>query len=49
MNKELEMLAKLANYAWIVVLALIAYPYTTLAKSSAPAAGRTWKEPVTWK
>jgi len=47
MNKELEMLAKLTNYAWIIVLALIAYPYTTLAESSAPAAGQIWKEPVT--
>ena len=41
------MLNKLTNDAWIVVLVLIAYPYTTFAESSALTAGEIWKEPVT--
>jgi formylglycine-generating enzyme required for sulfatase activity len=48
MNKELEMLNKLTNYAWMTLLVLIAYPYNLVfAQADTPTAGQIWKEPVT--
>jgi formylglycine-generating enzyme required for sulfatase activity len=48
MNKEMKMWNKLTNYAWMILLVLIAYPYNTaFAQSNTPTAGQIWKEPVT--
>jgi formylglycine-generating enzyme required for sulfatase activity len=44
----MKMLNKLTNYAWMILLVLIAYPYnTTFAQSDTPTAGQIWKETIT--
>jgi formylglycine-generating enzyme required for sulfatase activity len=41
------MLKTLIYYVWVIVFILISYPYTSIAGSDTPGAGKIWKEPVT--
>jgi formylglycine-generating enzyme required for sulfatase activity len=41
------MLKTLRYYLWVIVFILISYPYTSIAGTDTPNAGKIWKEPVT--
>ncbi len=41
------MLKTLKYYVWVILFILISYPYTSIAGSETPSAGKIWKEPIT--